>query len=267
MGLSQYLFVAKKGAARALVTLEKKEKLLEDAGSLVSDLVQNYITQHKIVNKEDDIFASFENYIITYIRRLLHDIYIIHTDKSDDELLQEYDYIIEGIALCSDQHHYFDKIISAIRKHAPSDELIESLKKYNTASLEYYETLDRYKSHLEEVASWRKANAIHGWFTRHLMFRELPDTESYMFSGKILSKLAEDCKTVLDAIKPILKFKEILTKGDPGYDVARRLLPPTKGFFFGGTDIDRYYAEELEETIEIIKKLNLRESYIYAASY
>ena len=34
--------------------------------------------------------------------------------------------------------------------------------------------------------------------------------------------------------------------------VAERLLPTQGGFFFGSTDYDEYYIEDLKRTIEII---------------
>jgi hypothetical protein len=34
--------------------------------------------------------------------------------------------------------------------------------------------------------------------------------------------------------------------------LARELLPPSSGFFFGSTEIDRRYMNELEDTVKII---------------
>ena len=33
------------------------------------------------------------------------------------------------------------------------------------------------------------------------------------------------------------------------------LLPTTSGFFFGGTDYDEYYVNDIKETIDIVTKV------------
>ena len=37
--------------------------------------------------------------------------------------------------------------------------------------------------------------------------------------------------------------------------VAMELLPTTSGFFFGGTDYDEYYVNDIKETIDIVTKV------------
>jgi hypothetical protein len=37
--------------------------------------------------------------------------------------------------------------------------------------------------------------------------------------------------------------------------VAKELLPSTSGFFFGSTDYDEYYVEDIKNTINIITKV------------
>jgi hypothetical protein len=39
------------------------------------------------------------------------------------------------------------------------------------------------------------------------------------------------------------------------YSVAEKLLPTTCGFFFGGTDYNEWYVEEIKDTIEIVEKV------------
>lgn len=36
--------------------------------------------------------------------------------------------------------------------------------------------------------------------------------------------------------------------------LAKELLPPTSGFFFGSTAVDEYYIDDLQKTIAIIDK-------------
>ena len=54
--------------------------------------------------------------------------------------------------------------------------------------------------------------------------------------------------------------------------VAEELLPTTRGFFFGGTEYDQWYFEDIEDTIkqttEILETTDFDNEYItYQASW
>ena len=66
------------------------------------------------------------------------------------------------------------------------------------------------------VAYWRKANAIHAWFVHHCQ-NDVDECQETHVSREKLTELLEVCKEVLK--KPKL---------------AKELLPPQAGFFFGG---------------------------------
>lgn len=87
----------------------------------------------------------------------------------------------------------------------------------------------------QEVAYWRKANSIHRWFVENV----------------------QDCR---DECKPHIASKEkleelLLTC----YDVVDKeninLLPSQGGFFFGSTDYDEWYFEDVRNTIEQLEKI------------
>ena len=107
------------------------------------------------------------------------------------------------------------------------------------------ETGERYYNWYE-VAYWRKANEIHKWFIDHLGLPEDFNCEHAEVSKEDLEELIETCKFVLgrkgrnDAIK-----------------VAEERLPTQGGFFFGSTDYDDYYYEDLEYTIKELEKVIL----------
>lgn len=87
-----------------------------------------------------------------------------------------------------------------------------------------------------EVGYWRKANAIHNWFVQNVQNGE-DDCKSYFVGREDLGKLHELCQRVLT-----------------DNSLAGELLPPTSGFFFGSTEIDEYYFNDLRSTIEIIDR-------------
>lgn len=89
---------------------------------------------------------------------------------------------------------------------------------------------------IEEVAYWRKANAIHDWFVKNCQGGIDECQETYVSRGNL-----EDLLGVVTAILDTPKGK----KRDK---LAAETLPPTAGFFFGSTDIDEWYYEDLEFT-------------------
>lgn len=89
----------------------------------------------------------------------------------------------------------------------------------------------------EKVGYWRKANAIHKWFVDNIQEGK-DDCGDYYVSEDDLQKLLSVCKTVWE-----------------NKTLAAELLPPKSGFFFGGTEIDEYYFQDIKDTIEIIESI------------
>jgi len=86
----------------------------------------------------------------------------------------------------------------------------------------------------EEVGYWRKANQIHNWFVNNVQNGN-DDCKSYYVDTGQLEELSENCKAIL-----------------ADHSKAEKLLPTQLGFFFGNTDYDEWYFDQLEETVEII---------------
>ena len=107
----------------------------------------------------------------------------------------------------------------------------------------------------EEVGYWRKANHIHKWFVDHVQ-KGVDDCGDYYVSEDNLRELLTLCKTVLD--NPTKQTKE--------------LLPTSSGFFFGSTEYDEGYLQDLENTVLILEKcLSLpkedRSTFYYSSSW
>ncbi len=124
----------------------------------------------------------------------------------------------------------------------------------------------------EEVAYWRKANAIHAWFERNLCQEdeEIENCRPYYVSKEDLIKLKKDCQTVLNSSKLVYKevpykkydydkkdYVESTTMANVLEDssVAEELLPTQSGFFFGDTSYGEGYVEDLKETITQIDEI------------
>lgn len=80
---------------------------------------------------------------------------------------------------------------------------------------------------------WRKANAIHNWFVKNIQY-DIDNCAEYQVSCEKLKELRDLCLQVRDA-----------------HDLADTLLPTKAGFFFGSTEYDEYYFENIEKTIAI----------------
>ena len=92
------------------------------------------------------------------------------------------------------------------------------------------------------VGYWRKANAIHNWFVQNVQNGE-DNCARYYVSTEKLEELKADCEDSLRAYLDGDKVK------------AENIIAPTSGFFFGSTEIDDFYAKDLNHTIAVIDKV------------
>lgn len=118
-----------------------------------------------------------------------------------------------------------------------------------------------------ETGYWRKANAIHNWFVENVQDGN-DDCKDYWVDRETLKELKNLCEEVIK--KSVLEegtvengytFKNgktvpILEKGKviKNPEIAQDLLPSASGFFFGSTNYDGWYIEDLKRTVEIIDK-------------
>jgi len=141
---------------------------------------------------------------------------------------------------------------------------------------------ERISNIVEEIIYWRKANAIHAWFVKNVQDGE-DDCGDYYVSTENLTELRDLCVKVVKASE-LVAGKVMngygLTKDgkkDPNWvdgklikdpTVARELLPPQEGFFFGNTDFDEWYLEDIKRTAdELTKVLEESEGKGYGGSY
>ena len=101
-----------------------------------------------------------------------------------------------------------------------------------------------------EVAYWRKANHIHDWFVKNVQNEE-DDCGEYYVTKSDLENLKDVCNLVL-----------------ADHSKAEELLPTCSGFFFGGTDYDEYYFNDIIHTVKMLEKaLELLEKYRFSFYY
>jgi len=114
-------------------------------------------------------------------------------------------------------------------------------------------------------AYWRKANQIHAWFVNNVQGGE-DDCKTYHVEREELEKLRDLCREVIEGSKLVagavttgqtLKAGVWTNETTPGKvvanpDFAAERLPTQSGCFFGGTDYDEYYVEDLKDTVRQI---------------
>jgi hypothetical protein len=134
-----------------------------------------------------------------------------------------------------------------------------------------------------DVAYWRKANQIHGWFVENVQ-RGNDDCGEYPVSLGKLQELVDLCSLVLTSSVLVEgkvrngerlvngKWESIIVEGKKIKDstVAELMLPATKGFFFGGEEYNEYYYDDLRYTVEQLEpELSVWSSddYYYSSSW
>jgi hypothetical protein len=93
---------------------------------------------------------------------------------------------------------------------------------------------------------WRKANAVHNWFVQNVQDDRDECQKSYVGWDQ-LEELKKACYAVLDA-----QNNSLVSVGEVAIEVG---LAPKSGFFFGSTEYDEWYFEDLRHTVEIIERL------------
>lgn len=95
-----------------------------------------------------------------------------------------------------------------------------------------------------EVGYWRKANAIHRWFVHNVQMGR-DECQKTKVDRQELQQLQKLCEQVI---------------AQPSE--ADKLLPTRSGFFFGSTEYDENYFDDLKETVAICQRaLKLTENW------
>lgn len=114
-------------------------------------------------------------------------------------------------------------------KHERSDAEVKIRgEKIQTNNLCYLEFEEMY---------WRKANHIHNWFVENIQDGE------------------DNCKVNYVPIEKLEKLRDLCFYIMKDKDKAIELLPTVDGFFFGSTDYDEYYFEQVSATYDVLNRL------------
>ena len=104
-----------------------------------------------------------------------------------------------------------------------------------------------------KVAYWRKCNQIHNWFVENCQ-------------GGV-----DDCRESHVSREQLMELVDLCGKVLANNDDAHCLLPSQGGFFFGSTDYDEWYFNDIKETVEqlssVLKNTPDGWDFIYQSSW
>ena len=153
----------------------------------------------------------------------------------------------------------------------PSMDAMKFLRQFYTRKYDDWDKEHKY-GHVqlhEQAGYWRKANAIHDWFVKHVQDGE-DDCRYHQEVTKgvledllfVCEKVLANCELVDGKIQNGITYhngEEEIHYIDGQYvkdtNIAEALLPTAGGFFFGNTDYDEYYIRSIENTIDIITRV------------
>jgi hypothetical protein len=154
---------------------------------------------------------------------------------------------------------------------APQKEYRDFYSKFYRTTYSAWDTEKKYgyTRIMEQVGYWRKANQIHNWFVENIQDGEDDCDYHREVTKEDLEELLDICLKVKDVAVmengPVVNGytykdgKEVPMYDDGATiinsDEIAELLPTQGGFFFGGTDYDSYYMDDIENTIDIITKV------------
>lgn len=113
------------------------------------------------------------------------------------------------------------------------DMYLKKRHKYREGDDKYNQLVDELS---EEIMYWRKANQIRRWFVEHTDLNEDDNCKPIPLTKEILEQLYNDCCAVLK-----------------DHSKAEEILPCSSGFFFGSTEYDDWYFEQLRNTVDAIE--------------
>jgi len=93
---------------------------------------------------------------------------------------------------------------------------------------------------IEDIATWRKANAIHQWFVKNIQEGD------------------NDCKSYFVSIEQLKELFELSKQVQKEPNKAPGLLPTQGGFLFGSTEYDSRYFQSIDYTVKVLEAV-LRE--------
>lgn len=190
-----------------------------------------------------------------------------YSPKDIDTFDSHFDYLTEPMA----KRYTFEEWCGCKEEDLPAEKDRPYLQQFITTKYGSWDNDHKYPHNQihENVAYWRKANHIHKWFVDNIQDGEDDCGYHREVTERDLRRLLDICKVILDNVvlkegkvkngyrfqngKEIPIFEDGKVVLNP--DLCSALLPTDDGFFFGSTDYDHWYVEDIKYTYETLAKV------------
>lgn len=132
------------------------------------------------------------------------------------------------------------------------------------------------ESIIYRVITWRKSNQIHKWFVDNVQ-EGVDDCGTYPVTTDQLKELLDLCNQVLKILDEV---KYNIDNDDDDDTIAFALdklspdnlaildeLCPQAGFFFGSTEIDKWYYHDVKYTVDALSDLDFEDNVYTTYTY
>lgn len=132
-----------------------------------------------------------------------------------------------------------------------------------------YNDWEEINNNLINIGYWRKANAIHKFFVDKAQ-KGIDDCGYYEITKEIIQELHDKCKEIVYNSKlidgDVLSYQNWDENGNKCYhyhkgkiienaELCKDLLPTQDGFFFGTTEYNEYYLEDIKDTLKLTENI------------
>jgi len=171
------------------------------------------------------------------------DMYMYSAKKVKGLNAKDYERADNAVSSLNVQESFIPKVRESIKGKSKQifDELDSSVKVRGNYVCWY--------SIFEDIGYWRKANAIHNFFVQECQ-NGVDECQLSIVKKTHLKDLLKRCKRAM-SLKDIYLNDGIIKDGEG----IETFLPTQGGFFFGGTEFNEWYFNDVEETIDLITKV------------
>ena len=171
------------------------------------------------------------------------DMYMYSAKKVKGLNAKDYERADNAVSSLNVQESFIPKVRESIKGKSKQifDELDSSVKVRGNYMSWY--------SIFEDIGYWRKANAIHNFFVQECQ-NGVDECQLSIVKKTHLKDLLKRCKRAM-SLKDIYLNDGIIKDGEG----IETFLPTQGGFFFGGTEFNEWYFNDVEETIDLITKV------------
>jgi hypothetical protein len=170
------------------------------------------------------------------------DMYLYRTKKVDGLTAEDYEKVDNAVSNVNQKDFVGIEAVIPADEYKPAfaelDELVKERGKYS-----------KWLSIVDDIGYWRKANAIHNFFVQECQ-DGIDECQLSMVSKDALEDLLDRCKRAMKLKK--IYLNDGIIKDGQGLET---FLPTTSGFFFGGTEFDEWYFQNIAETKKLITKV------------